>query len=153
MQQNEEQNETNDNVVFGSDTEWNDNDDNFSVQIDHNHNELLAVTNESLLSSRVIHGRLLLAKYAVVATDQYIKMEIDTHHNYGEPLGGFRSACWRSRYPTNLFGRYHISDIDDAKFIFDVTKLNLVHIESMNDTLYRLLGAIKKRWNFDYLHG
>ena len=128
--------------------EWND-DDSFLPEIDHD--EALALTNESLLGSHVTYDGLSLSKYGVAATDQYIKMQIKMYHNYGEPFGGFRSACWRSRYRNNLFGRVNIVNMDDAKFMFYVTKLNLEHTESMNDALYQLLGAIEKRWNFDYM--
>ena len=83
-------------------------------------------------------------KFVIPATDQYVRMEIDMYHKHNELLGGFRSACWRSRNRNNLLGPDNIVDLTDAKFMFYVTSLNRQHTESMNDTLYKLLMAIEK---------
>ena len=150
IQQNEETHDSIDNVVLEN-SEWND-DDSFLVNIDHD--EAMALTNESLLGSQVTYDGLLLPSFGVTETDQYMKMQLEMYHNYGEPFGGFRSDCWRSRYRSDLFGRDNIVSIEDAKFMFYVTKLNLEQTESMNDNLYRLLGAISNRWNINYMdHG
>ena len=141
IQQNEETNNSIDNVILEN-AEWND-DDSFLVDIDHD--EAMALTNESLLGSYVTYNGLLLPGFSVTPTDQYIKMHLEMYQNYGEPFDGFRSVCWRSRCRNNLFGRENIVNIEDAKFMFYVTKLNLAHTESMNDIFYRLLGAISKR--------
>ena len=150
IQHNEETNDSTDNVVLEN-SEWN-NDDSFLLDIDHD--EAMALTNKSLFGSQVTYDGLLLPSFGVTETDQYINMQLEMYHNYGEPFGGFRSVWWRSRYRSDLFGRDNIVSIEDAKFMFYVTKLNLEHTESMNDNLYRLLGAISNRWNINYMdHG
>ena len=73
--------------------EWNDND-SFVLNIDHD--ETMALTNESLLGSQVAYDGLLLPSFGVTETDQYIKMQLEMYHNYGELFGVFRSVCWRS---------------------------------------------------------
>jgi hypothetical protein len=92
-----------------------------------------------------------IPKFAIPATDQYVRMEIDMYHQHEELLGGFRSACWRSRYRNNLFGLDNIVDMNDAKFMFYVTSLNREHTDSMNDTLYKLLTAIELRHDISYM--
>ena len=121
IQQNEETNDSIDNLVLEN-SEWND-DDSFLLDIDHN--KAMALTNESLLGSQVTYDGLVLPSFGVTETDQYIKIQLQMYHKYGEPFGGFRSVCWRSRYRSNLFERDNIVSIDDAKFMFYVTKLNL----------------------------
>ena len=134
IQQNEETNDSIDNVVLEN-SEWND-DDSFLVDIGHD--EAMALTNESLLGSQLTYDGLLLPSFGVTETDQYIKMQLEMYHNSAELFGCFRSVCWRSRYRSDLFGRDrdNIVSIEDAKFMFYVTKLNLEHNESMNDSLY-----------------
>ena len=73
--------------------EWNDKG-SFMLNIDHD--EAMALTNESLLGSQVTYDGLLLPSFGVTETDQYMKMQLEMYHNYGEPFGGFRSACWLS---------------------------------------------------------
>ena len=153
IQQNEETN--NDSVAVDDfvleNSEWNDYN-SFLVDIDDN--EAMALTNESLRESQITYDGVLLPSFGVTETDQYIKMQVEMYHNYGEPFGGFRSVCWRSRYRSKLFQRDNIVSMEDAKFMFYVTKLNLEHTESMNDNFYRLLGAISQRWDINYMgHG
>ena len=57
IQQNEETNDSIDNVVLEN-SEWND-DDSFLVDIDHD--EAMALTNESLLGSQVMYDCLARA--------------------------------------------------------------------------------------------
>ena len=93
----------------------------------------LFLTNESLRGSFLTYDSLSLPTYEVNATDMYVKIESEMHHNCGEAHGGFRSACWRSRNRHGLYRRDSIVSMENAKFMFYVTSLNLHHTESMND--------------------
>ena len=109
---------------------------------DSNQDDSQSYSNDQVILASDFSNSISVPKFVIPATDQYVRMEIDMYHRHNKLLGGFRSACWRSRYRKNLFGQSNIVDMNDAKFMFYVTSLNCQHTESMNDTLYKLLMAI-----------
>lgn len=116
-----------------------------------NPDDSLSFLNDPLLLSHQTLDSTSVPMFVIPATDRYVRMEIDMYHKHNELLGGFRSACWRSRHRNNLFGPGNIVDTSDAKFMFYVTSLNRQHTESMNDTLYKLLAAIEQRHDISYM--
>ena len=81
----------------------------------------------------------------------YVQMEIDMYHQHNQLFGGFRSACWRSRYRKNLLCVENMVDVDDAKFMLYVTSLNRQNTGSMNDTLYKFLSALELRHGTSFM--
>ena len=87
IQQNEETNNNIDNVVLeNSDL---NNDGSFLVDIDHD--EAMALTNESLLGSQVTCDGLLLPSFGATETDQYINIQLES-----ECLRSAYGCHWRS---------------------------------------------------------
>ena len=142
--------ETVDSVCNNDDQNHSDSDDiSFSVEADVD--EDVVLSKQSFSASQLTYASLPLPIYGVLATDNYVQMEIEMHHNHDQRLGGYRSACWRSRYRHDLFGPDNMFSVDDAKFMLYVTSLTRQNTGSTNDTLFKLLGAIEKRHDLSYM--
>ena len=139
-----------DDNIFAQDESTNYDDNSFSVEAEVN--EDLALSNQSFRSSQLTYDSLPLPNYEIQATNNYIQMEIEMYHNHNQCLGGYRSACWRSRYRLDLFGPTNMFSMDDAKFMLYVTSLTRQNTHSTNDTLFKLLGAIEKRYHLSYMN-
>ena len=126
-------------------------DDGVSFSVEANMNDKGDIIHQSVTTSQLTYDSLPLPTYGVLATDNYVKMELEMYHNHNECLGGYRSVCWRSRYRHDLFGLDNMFAIDDSKFMLYVTSLMRHNTETTNNTLYKLLGAIEKRHNLCYM--
>ena len=121
----------------------------FDLEIDAN--EASDIIMESLSPSQVTFDGNELPNFGVPETDRYFRMEMEMFHGHGEVMGGYRSACWRSRYRNDCFGLENMVGMDDAKFMFCVTSLVRGNTSKQNNLMYRMLKEIERRHGIDYV--
>ena len=114
-------------------------------------NEAMSVINDSLMGSQLMLDAMSLPNYGVISTDRYMRMEVKMFQDHGEVMGGYRSACWRSRYRTDCYGLDNMVNMDDAKFMFYVTSLFRNNSGAENSLMYRLLREIEQRHRINYV--
>ena len=102
-------------------------------------NEAASVIKDSLMGFSLMLDAMSLPNYGVVSTDRYMNMKVNMLQDHGEVIGGFRSACWRSRYRTDCYGLDDMVNMEDAKFMFYVTSLFRNNSGAENSLMYRLL--------------
>ena len=86
--------------------------DGISFSVEASLNDDMDLCNQSLVTCQLTYDSLPLPTYGVLATENYVKMELEMYHNHNECLGGYHSACWRSRYQLDLFGLDNMFTID-----------------------------------------
>ena len=56
-------------------------------------------------------------------SNTYFEQDFKMYHEEGQLFGGMRGVCWRSRYKLSLHDIESIANMDDAKFMLNITKL------------------------------
>ena len=75
------------------------------------------LSNQSFSTSQLTYDSLPLPTYGVLATDNYVKMEIEMYHNHNQCLSSYCSACRQSQYRHDLIGLDSMFTIENANFV------------------------------------
>jgi len=83
-------------------------------------------------------------------SNTYFEQDFKMYHEEGQLFGGMRGVCWRSRYKLSLHDIESIANMDDAKFMLNITKLLMKSPTSSNELLYEILAEVTNRMEEDF---
>ena len=107
--------------------------------------------NDSFTLENLTIDAMTFPDFGNPTSNTYFEQEYKMDVEIGEPFGGIRGICWRSRYRLNLSQTRNIMSLENTEFIFDITKLISINTESTNELQYKVLNGVAARTpgNFD----